>query len=122
MSALRRLSVFILVLTLGAAAALAVRHPDLHWPNQVMTIGALTGNPAKFDGQQVRVSGVVAARFGIMGLGGFRLRDPGSGEEIAVVVLGGAMPEKGSTVSVSGKFGQAIAIGKVSGAVIIRDR
>ncbi|MGQ0682925.1 hypothetical protein [Bradyrhizobium sp.] len=122
MNILGRVWVFVLVLAAAAAIALAIRQPDFRWSTGSVMIGDLLREPAKYDGRSVRVTGIVADRMGIMGFGGFRLRDPLNGDEIAVVVPGGGMPDKGSAILVSGKFRQAFAIGKVSGAMIIRDR
>jgi hypothetical protein len=118
-----KLSTFLFVLALGVVAAYYFSggtSPNLRQlTTSSTTIAVLLDDPSKYDGQTVKVGGEVAGSLGVMGLGGFRLRDPQSGSEILVMTSGG-IPPSGTTISVFGKFKQAVAVGAYQYAVIFK--
>jgi hypothetical protein len=81
------------------------------------TIDQLLQRPGQYDGRIVKVDGVVAGSFGIMGLGGFRLTDPESGREVLVMTSNG-IPPVGNSATAFGRFKQALSIGSRQYAVI----
>ena len=86
----------------------------------IMTIGDLLTHSEAYDGRVVRVSGVVVGRVGVLGLGGYRLEQQETGDEIVVLSRTG-VPAIGTTLTVAGTFKQAFAINSYSYPVILRD-
>ena len=74
--------------------------------------------PRTYDGQTVSVRGIVTGGIGIMGLGGFHLRDTDGSREI-FVVSGTGVPAAGVTVTITGVFRQALTVGTYELPVII---
>ena len=116
-----RFMTFLIVLTASIAFALFVKDRDLGWWAGSATIASLIREPAKYDGKNVTVTGTVVGRLGLMGVGGFRLRDSTSGDEIAIFSTKG-IPPNGSSISISGKFRQALTLGQHQYSVIVRDK
>jgi hypothetical protein len=83
------------------------------------TIDQILERPSQYDGKIVKVDGVVVGSFGVMGLGGFRFKDPGGGREILVVTSDG-LPSAGNPILVVGRFKQALSIGGCQYAVIFQ--
>jgi hypothetical protein len=81
------------------------------------TVEELLKHSNQYDGKIVKVDGMVVGSFGIMGLGGFRLRDPASRREILVVTSSG-IPQAGNSILVFGRFRQTLSIGSYQYAVV----
>lgn len=64
------------------------------------------------------VKGLVTGGVGLMGIGGYHLRDPDGHQEI-FVVSGSGVPPAGTTITITGIFRQAFTIGSYELAVII---
>src|SRR5258708_3336173 len=71
-------------------------------------ISQLLKEPNKFDGRPVTVRGIVVGSAGVLGVGGFRLKQGAA--EIFVISAHGT-PITGSDVTVSGTFKQALTVG-----------
>jgi len=82
-------------------------------------IDELVVHPSLYDGKTVKVVGTVVSGAGVMGFGGYRLRQEGSSKAILVMSRGG-VPPIGANLSVSGKFKQAFSINDYSYPVILQ--
>ncbi len=86
-----------------------------------MSIGQLLDDPARYDGETVRVKGEVTSAVGALGRGAYRVED-GTGTLNVVTERGGA-PREGARVGIEGVFRSVFTIGSESGAVLMeRDR
>ena len=85
-----------------------------------VAIGELLKSANEYDGRVVKTSGVVSATIGVLGSGGYQIRDTSDGAEIAVIAMGG-IPAVGTTTTVTGKFKQAFVVGSFQYAVIVQD-
>ena len=82
----------------------------------VTPIGELLDNPAKYDGETVRVEGEVKESAGGLGLGAYQMRDD-RGPSTVVSETGGP-PRSGRTINVKGTFQALITLGSRSLAVL----
>jgi len=82
-----------------------------------MSIGDLLDDPARYDGEKVRIEGRVTSAAGFLGRGAYQV-DDGSGELPVVSQLGGA-PREGARVGVEGIFRSVFTFGDRSGAVLL---
>lgn len=72
-------------------------------------IKTLLDDPARFDGQTVRVAGTVTRSIGALGYGAYEIED-GTGA-LPVVSEGGGAPREGAVVGVEGTFRNAFTLG-----------
>lgn len=79
-------------------------------------ISELTANPARYDGESVRIEGEVTGGVGALGVGGYQVRDE-TGTLTVVSEVGNA-PPTGSRVRVKGIFQALITLGSRSLAVL----
>lgn len=100
---------------IAAAALLCLAGCDKTTP-----IRTLLDDPARFDGQQVRIAGEVTDAIGIFGLGTYQV-DDGTGT-IRVVAQEGGVPRQGAKVGVEGTFRSAFTVGTESLAVLVESR
>jgi hypothetical protein len=110
---------FVSLLALLLVVYLAV-HATRSVPAEVKTtrIAQILAAPDKFDGKSVTVGGVVTGGVGLMGVGGFHVRDSDGRQEI-FVLSGSGVPPAGSSVTISGIFREAATIGSYRLPVII---
>jgi len=80
-------------------------------------IKELLDDPAKYDGETVRVAGEVKESAGVLGYGGYTI-DDGTGT-LTVVTQGGGTPRVGARIGVEGTFRSAFTIGTRSVAVLM---
>jgi hypothetical protein len=83
-------------------------------------IKTLLDDPARFDGQTVRIAGEVREAAGALGFGAYQVRDATG--TIPVVSEGGGAPTVGARVGVEGTFRSAYTFGTESGAVLVEKR
>jgi hypothetical protein len=81
-------------------------------------IRELLDDPGRYEGETVRIAGVVQQSVGALGFGGYQVND-GTGTLTVVVQSGGATPRVGATVGVEGTFRSAFTLGPISAAVLI---
>lgn len=81
------------------------------------SIAELNGNPGRWEGNPVRVTGQVGDRLAVLGYGGFMLRDH-SGSQILVVGIS-TPAGNGQTTTVTGKFIAAFAMMDITMPVIL---
>ena len=74
-------------------------------------------DPARFDGQVVRVVGQVGLSAGALGYGAYQVKD-GTGT-LSVVSQGGGAPREGARAGVEGTFKAVFTLGSQSGAVLL---
>jgi len=84
------------------------------------SIKTLLDDPARFDGQTVRIAGEVREAAGALGFGAYQVRDATG--SISVVSQGGGAPTVGARVGVEGTFRSTYTFGTQSGAVLIEKR
>ncbi len=82
----------------------------------VTPIGQLLDNSTKYDGKTVRVQGEVTKSLGIIGRGGYELRDETG--SLTVISQSAAPPRQGSKVSVKGVFQALFTAGTKAIAVL----
>lgn len=82
-------------------------------------IGLLTNDTYRYDGQLVRVEGIVEGNAGLLGVGGYTLTD--SSGSVFVVGLDG-IPARGEQIAIYGTFRQAFVIGDTDYSVIVASR
>jgi hypothetical protein len=87
---------------------------------RITPIGDLLDNPSEFEGKKVRVAGEVTDAIGVLGYGGYRLKDETG--RIAVVVQGSGAPRVGARVVSEGTFRSAFTLGTESIAAIVESR
>ena len=83
----------------------------------VTPIKTLLDDPARFDGQVVRIAGTVGLSAGALGYGAYQVED-GTGT-LSVVSQGGGAPREGAQVGVEGTFKAAFTLGTRSAAVLM---
>ena len=83
----------------------------------VTPIKTLLDDPARFDGQIVRVAGRVGLSAGALGYGAYQV-DDGTGT-LSVVSQGGGAPREGADVGVEGTFKAVFTLGTRSAAVLM---
>lgn len=83
-------------------------------------IGRLLDDPARYDGETVRVKGEVTSAIGALGRGAYRLND-GTGTLNVVSEERGA-PREGARVGVEGMFQSVFTFGDQTGAVLREKR
>ena len=83
----------------------------------VTPIKTLLDDPARFDGQVVRIAGKVGLSVGALGYGAYQV-DDGTGT-LSVVSQGGGAPREGAEVGVEGTFKAAFTLGTKSVAVLM---
>ena len=103
MTVTRRLAPLALALLLAGCAS-------------VTPIGQLLDNASRYDGRTVRVKGEVQQSAGVLGMGGYQLKD--NTGTITVVSENATPPRTGSTVGVKGVFQSLFTIGSRSLAVL----
>ncbi len=81
-----------------------------------MPIGRLLDDPARYDGEKVRVRGEVTSAIGALGRGAYRIND-GTGT-LNVVTEDGGAPREGARVGVEGIFQSVFTFGDQAGAVL----
>jgi hypothetical protein len=106
---------FLLLAVLGAllVAGLGCR-------GGVTPIKTLLDDPARFDGQVVRIAGTVGVSAGALGYGAYQV-DDGTGA-LGVVSQGGGAPREGAQVGVEGTFKAVFTLGTRSAAVLMENR
>lgn len=118
-----RFATFLIVLIVSGGIAYLLAHrngPVLRsFTSPSVSIDELMKSARDYDGKVIKVSGVVIGSVGFLGIGGFLLRDPNGVGEIMVMASGGIPPE-GTTMTIIGKFKQAVVIGNFQYAVIMR--
>lgn len=82
-----------------------------------LSIADLLDDPARYDGETVRIEGRVTRGIGLLGRGAYEV-DDGTGELPVVSQLGGA-PREGARVGVEGIFRSVFTFGDRSGAVLL---
>ena len=82
------------------------------------TIKELLDDPGRYEGETVRITGVVNQSVGALGFGGYQVND-GTGTIIVVVQGGGSTPRVGATVGVEGTFRSAFTLGSISAAMLM---
>lgn len=80
-------------------------------------IKELLDDPAKYDGQNVRIAGEVKEAASVLGYGGYKIAD-GTGT-LTVVTQGGGTPRVGAPIGVEGTFRAAFTIGNLSVAILM---
>ena len=80
-------------------------------------IKTLLDDPARFDGQFVRIAGTVGLSAGALGYGVYQV-DDGTGR-LSVVTQGGGAPREGAEVGVEGTFKAVFTLGPQSVAVLM---
>jgi hypothetical protein len=83
----------------------------------VTPIQTLLDDPARFDGQVVRIAGKVGLSAGALGYGAYQV-DDGTGT-LSVVSQGGGAPREGAEVGVEGTFKAVFTLGTKSVAVLM---
>lgn len=81
-----------------------------------MSIGELMDDPARHDGETVRVEGEVEEAAGLGGPGVYRLRDDTG--SLPVIARAGGAPRSGTRVRVEGTFRAVFQLGPESVAVL----
>jgi hypothetical protein len=110
--------------TLGLLVLLLVGYLLLHTNTPVVAnlkptrIDEILSSPRAYDGKDVTVQGIVTGGVGLMGVGGYHLRDADGKREIFIVSAIG-VPPAGTTVTVAGVFRQAFTMGSYELPVII---
>src|SRR5579872_2353644 len=74
-----------------------------------VTIDRLLKQPGLFDGKDVSVTGVVTRGAGVMGYGGFWLRNQDLPAEI-LILTGSGIPPTGAKILVFGRFHEAFTL------------
>jgi len=82
----------------------------------VTPIGELLQNSTKYNGKTVRVKGEVGESAGLLGRGGYQLKD--NSGTITVITETAAPPPKGTTTGVKGVFQALFTLGSKSLAVL----
>lgn len=85
-----------------------------------VSVDELLKSAGEYDGEVVKVSGIVTGSVGLMGFGGFRLQDSVTKSEIMVMASEG-IPLDGTVISLKGKFKQAVVIGNYRYAVLVQN-
>ena len=109
--AVRRVSVFPFL----ASALLAVSAC-----RGTVPIGTLLDDPARYDGETVRVRGTVAESVGALGRGLYRVSDETG--TLGVLSARGGAPRQGARVGVEGEFKALFTFGDQSQAILLEDR
>lgn len=84
----------------------------------VTPIGELLDNSTKYDGKTVRVQGEVTESVGLLGRGGYQIKDKTG--QLTVISETAAPPRKGSTINVKGVF-QAVATFMDKSLAVLRE-
>jgi hypothetical protein len=84
------------------------------------SIKTLLDDPARFDGQTVRVAGEVSEAAGALGFGAYRVKDATG--TLPVVSQGGGAPPVGARGGLEGTFRAAYTFGPESGAGRVEKR
>lgn len=84
-----------------------------------MDIGTLLDDPARYDGETVRVSGEVTEAAGALGRGAYRLRDETG--TLTIVSREDGAPRSGARVSVEGEFRALLTLGERSAAALMEE-
>lgn len=79
-------------------------------------ISQLINNSKGYDGHAITVEGTVAGNAGVLGYGGYRLRQ---GENEILIISTRGIPSNGSRITVSGTFKQAFVVNNYSYMVIL---
>lgn len=109
---------------LGILVLLLVVYLVIHDGNPVTStvsptrIDKILATPQEFDGKAVTVRGVVTGSLGLMGVGGYHVRDPNGQRQLFVLSVGG-VPPSGSTVTITGIFREAVTVGTYRLPVIL---
>ena len=103
-------SLFLVVFGAMLAAGLGCR-------SGLTPIKTLLDDPARFDGQVVRVAGKVGLSAGALGYGAYQV-DDGTGT-LSIVSQGGGAPREGAQVGVEGTFKAVFTLGTQSVAVLM---
>jgi hypothetical protein len=82
----------------------------------VTPIGQLLDNSSRYDGKTVRIKGEVKESVGLLGRGGYQIKD--STGSLTVVSETASPPRTGSTIGVKGTFQALITLGSKSLAVL----
>jgi hypothetical protein len=85
----------------------------------VTPIGELLDNSTKYDGKTVRVQGEVTESAGLLGRGGYQLKDQTG--QLTVISETAAPPRKGSNISVKGVFQALFTLGS-KGLAVLREQ
>ena len=87
----------------------------------VKPISELLDDPARFDGQTVRIAGEVQESIGMLGVGIYQIND-GTGTMTVVSKAGNGTPRVGAKVGVEGEFRSAFTLGSLTGAVLVEQK
>ncbi len=85
-----------------------------------MSVNELVQKSAINDGKLVSGSGVAKQGAGLFGLGGYRVRDASTSQEVFVISETG-IPHMGSVATATGTYKQLIMIGGIEYGVIVPD-
>lgn len=85
--------------------------------SDVTTIKTLLEDPARYDGQVVRIVGDVTGSVGVLGFGAYQVND-GTGT-LPVVSKEGGAPREGAKVGVEGTFQAAFTFKTETAAVLV---
>lgn len=111
----RRLLGFAAAALLGLAAVTGCKAP-----HDMVSIKTLLDDPARFDGQVVRVAGEVGKSLGLLGYGAYQLND-GTGTLNVVTKTGGA-PREGAKIGVEGTFRAAFTLKTETVAALVEKK
>jgi hypothetical protein len=103
---------FLLLAAIGAGLS-----SGLGCRSGVTPIKTLLDDPARFDGEVVRIVGKVGLSAGVLGYGAYQVED-GTGT-LSVVSQGGGAPREGAQVGVEGTFKAVFTQGSQSAAVLM---
>ena len=87
----------------------------------VKPISELLDDPARFDGQTVRIAGEVQESIGVLGVGIYQIND-GTGTLTVVSKAGNGTPRVGAKVGVEGEFRSAFTLGSLTGVVLVEQQ
>ena len=112
-----RMFVFVVAVILVAIAMTGSFAGGPHGPPAAVSLAELHATPGPWDGKQVQVSGQVTDRVSLLGYGGLQIGDQFGN---AILVVGATSPAApGQTMTVSGTFRTAFAIGDLTLPVIM---
>jgi hypothetical protein len=109
---------------LGILALLVTVYVVLHDWNSVAAnlnktrIDEILAAPRTYEGKGVTVHGIVTGGVGMVGVGGYHMRDV-DGQQELFVLSGTGVPPTGATVTVHGTFQQAFTLGSYQLPVIM---
>ena len=82
-------------------------------------IKELLDDPGRFDGKTVRIAGEVTEAVGVLGIGGYQVKDETGTLTVVVDEGGRGTPRVGARVAVEGTFRSAFTLGTRTLAVLM---